>query len=778
MEKNFLSGGGTLHSESYQRLLGKIALVGNYIPRQCGIAVFTYDLLTALKQEQPASEIWAAVINDQVEGYAYPEEVRFEINQRSITDYRLAADFLNLNKVDVVCLQHEFGIFGGPDGAHVIELLEHVQAIKVTTLHSVLQAPSPGQFAITKRIAKLSDKLVVMSLKAKEILEEVYAIHPSKVEMIPHGVPDVPFVDPYYHKDNFGLENRQVVLTFGLLSPNKGIETVIEALPAVVKEHPEVVYIVLGATHPNEKKQRGETYRLSLQRKARELQISDNILFYNRFVSLHELVEFLGAADVYITPYPNKEQITSGTLAYAIGCGKATISTPYWYAEELLDEGRGILVPFNDSAAMAEAINVLLSNEAKRQAMRKQAYLYGRKMVWKEVARNYLTVFEQLKQQQGQKPRFSAVSKLFTGDLQSLPKPKLDHILCLTDDTGILQHAEYSIPQRAYGYCTDDNARALVAVLMYQELFSESSESKKLISLYLSFLQHAYQEKQGRFCNFMGYDRVWTEEIGSEDCHSRAVWALGEAVALSEQEEIRAFSINLFKKSLSALSELTSPRAWAFAITGLHVYLTRYKGDSEVKRLEELLAEKLFSLYEQNSSEEWPWIEDTVTYANGKIPQALIMASQDLHEEKMLDAGMTCLSWLLQIQWDPHDYFVPVGNAGWFKRGQEKARFDQQPIEALHMIEACREAYLVTLDTAWIDRARKCMEWFLGRNDVSLSLYNHINGGCSDGLQPGGINKNQGAESTLAGIMALLNMHQLRIRQISAEAAATTEEIN
>jgi glycosyltransferase involved in cell wall biosynthesis len=757
----------------YHGQIGKVALVGNYIPRQCGIAVFTADLLNALTREQPDMEIWAAVINDQMEGYAYPDQVRFEINQRSITDYRLAADFLNINKVDIVCLQHEFGIFGGTDGAHIIELLENLQAVRVTVLHTVLLEPSPGQLAIIKRIGQLSDKIVVMSAKAKDILQQVYHIHPDKITIIPHGVPDVPFVDPYFYKDRFGLENRQLLLTFGLLSPNKGIETMIDALPRIVKEHPNVIYIVLGATHPHEKKQRGETYRLSLQRKARDLGVSNNILFDDRFVSLPELLEFMGAADVYISPYLNKEQITSGTLAYALGCGKATVSTPYWYAEELLGEGRGMLVPFNDTPAMADAVNELLANEPKRQAMRKKAYTYGRTMIWKEAARNYVSLFQDIKQHQEYRPKSAVISKILGSQPRELPQPKLDHIMRLTDDTGILQHANYIVPDRNYGYCTDDNARALIAVLMYQEVFSESKEITRLTYVYLSFLQDAFNEETGRFRNFMDYTRVWTEKTGSEDSHGRAVWALGEAASMCDQEEIRAFAVSLFKKALPAVGELTSSRAWAFSLKGLYAYQKRYKGDSDVRRMMELLSEKLFALYRQNSQEDWPWVADTVTYANAIIPQAMIISGQALHQEEMLHVGLESLAWLVRIQRDPRGWFVPVGNAGWFQRGGEHARFDQQPIEAYHMIEACHEAYLATMDTAWLDHGVLCMEWFFGRNDLNLSLYNHTTGGCCDGLRPDGVNGNQGAESTLAGIMSLLNMHRMRSRRISAEVAVS-----
>lgn len=760
------------------RRLTTIALVGNYIPRQCGIAVFTADLLTALNREQSDLAIWAAAMNDQEEGYDYPEQVRYEINQRFIADYRLAADFINMNKADVVCLQHEFGIFGGSDGSYVIELLEHIQAPRITTFHTVLHSPSSGQMNITRKIAQLSDSLVVMSNKAKDILQQVYGIPAEKINIIPHGIPDVPFADPYYYKDYFGLSTRKVLLTFGLLSPNKGIEFMIEAMPRIIQEHPDVTYIILGASHPHEKKYRGDSYRLSLQRRARDLGVDSNILFYNRFVSLQELKKFLGAADIYITPYLNQEQITSGTLAYALGAGKAVVSTPYWHAEELLADGRGTLIPFRDAPALAEAVNHLLSNESLRQTMRKQAYTYGRTMVWKEVARCYLTLFERSTFHQDYHLKSKELRRLPASLQLEFPQPKLDHIINLTDDTGILQHAKYCIPKRSHGYCTDDNARALLCMAMYREMFSDSREVQKLTYTYLSFLQDAFCNQVGRFRNFLQYDRKWLDEIGSEDCHGRSVWALGEVSQGIDDDDIRDISITLFQQALPAMHHFNSPRAWAFALVGLHAYLKRFQGDSEARRTREVLAEKLLTLYNEHSSDTWPWIEDMLSYANGKIPQALIISGHDMQREEMLQAGLRLLTWLIHIQFDPQGHFAPIGNAGWYPRGGEKARFDQQPIEAFHMIQACHAAYQVTLEKAWIDHARRCMDWFLGKNDLKLPLYCNTTGGCCDGLQPDRVNRNQGAESTLAGLMSLLNIHQLRGHQISSEVSAAEEDTN
>ncbi|HOM29786.1 MAG TPA: glycosyltransferase family 4 protein [Deltaproteobacteria bacterium] len=738
----------------------KIALIGNFQPRQCGIATFTTDLHTALEQENRGGQCLAVVMNDVPEGYPYPPQVRFEINQRVLRDYLMAAEFLNISGVDVACLQHEYGIFGGDYGVYILDLLENLRMPVVSTLHTVLKEPNPWQLAVVKRLAQLSDRLVVMSNKARQILREVYAVPEHKTVMIHHGIPDVPFVDPNYYKDQYGVEGRKVILTFGLLSPGKGIETMIEALPLVVKNHPDAVYIVLGATHPHVRRDQGESYRLSLQRLARGLGVGDHVIFHNRFVDLQELCEFLGAADVYVTPYLQKEQITSGTLAYALGSGKATVSTPYWYAEEMLADGRGRLVPFKDPAALAERVNDLLSNEVERHAMRKRAYTFCREMVWKEVARRYLEVFAEVKQERERSPKPVYYAKTVGASPSEIPQPKLDHIVRLTDDVGILQHAKYIVPDRFHGYCTDDNARALIAVLMAREMIPEDEQASLMVPTYLAFLFHAFNEENSRFRNFMGYDRRWLEDKGSEDSHARALWALGEAVALAWTDDIRAVAKHLFEKALPVVTDFSSPRAWAFALIGIASYLRMFAGDSEVRRVRERLAEMLLGLYRQTACDDWPWIEDRLAYANGKIPQALILTGRSLENDEMLQAGIESLDWLYREQTDPKGHFVPVGNNGWYEKGGVKARFDQQPVEVYHMIEACREAYSATGDEIWVTRAQCCLEWFLGRNDLNVPLYDHKTGGCCDGLQAGGPNRNQGAESTLACFLSLLSINR------------------
>ncbi len=752
----------------YYEGIDSVAVLGNYLPRQCGIATFTTDLVESLSAEAPDIYCWAAAMNDKPEGYAYPEKVRFEINQNNLNDYGVAAQFLNISQTDIVCVQHEYGLFGGPAGSHLLRLLGDLRMPVVTTLHTVLKDPAPEYRAVMGKLSDLSDKLVVMSRKAVDFLKDIYAVAEEKIVFIHHGIPDTPFIDSSFYKDKFGVEGKKALLTFGLLSPNKGIENVLQALPAVIKKHPDVVYIILGATHPNILKLHGEAYRIMLQQLVRKLDIGKHVIFQNRFVELKELCEFLGIADIYVTPYLEEAQITSGTLAYAMGTGKAVISTPYWYATEMLAEGRGRLVPFGNSDAMAEQIIGLLDNDVERHAMRKKAYTFSREAVWKEVSRKYLQVFSEVRQNRirNPRPRHSYVENIKAITNFELPEIKLDHLKAFTDDTGILQHANYTIPDRTHGYCTDDNARALLVAAMGEKYLPTNGLGLDFLSgHYLGFLLYAYNEKKGRFRNFMTYSRQWMEEIGSEDSHGRALWCLGKAVAFLDDPGYLAMSTTLFNKALRAVEKFQSPRAIAFCLVGIHAYLHKFSGDSDVRRIREVLADRLFNQFMNNATEDWPWLEGALNYANGKLPHALLLSGQWIQRRDMIDMGLRSLKWLLTIQTEDN-HFVPVGNMGWYKQGGLKARFDQQPIEANSMIEACIEAFNVTRDKIWIDNAVMCFNWYLGHNDLNMPLYDPKTGGCRDGLMADGINQNQGAESSLAWLLSLMTLQKLYADEI------------
>jgi glycosyltransferase involved in cell wall biosynthesis len=757
----------------YYEGIGSVAIIGNYVPRQCGIATFTTDLVEALSAEAPDIHCWAVAMNDKPEGYTYPEKVRFEINQNKLNDYSIASEFLNISQIDIVCVQHEYGIFGGPAGSHLLNLLGDLRMPVVTTLHTVLKDPAPEYLKVMCTLAELSDKLIVMSRRAVDFLKDIYGVPNEKIAFIHHGIPDTPFMDPNYYKDQFGVEGKKVLLTFGLLSPNKGIETMLQALPAVIKKHPDVIYIILGATHPHVLQAHGDEYRISLQQLVHKLKISEHVIFQNRFVELKELCEFLGTADLYITPYLEEAQITSGTLAYAMGTGKAVISTPYWYATEMLDEGRGRIVPFKNPDAMAEQIINLLDNDIDRHMIRKKAYTFSREAIWKEVARKYLEVFSAVRRERARhpRPRHYYVEKIKSITNFNLPELKLDHLNTLTDDTGILQHATHTIPDRIHGYCTDDNARALMVAAMGRKyLLTDAKFLDSLNNHYLGFLLYAFNDETGRFRNFMSYTRQWQEEVGSEDAHGRALWGLGKAVAFLDNPGQLPMTTTLFNRAQKAAEHFNSPRAIAFTLVGMHAYLQKFSGDSEVRRVREVLANRLFNQFKNNSTKNWPWLENALNYANGKLPHALLLSGQWMQRSDMVDMGIKSLKWLLTIQ-TTEGHFAPIGNNGWYEKGGSRARFDQQPIEANAMIEACVEAFNITRDKTWIDSAVMCFNWFLGHNDLNMLLYDAKTGGCRDGLMADGINQNEGAESTLAWLLSLMTLQKLYADEILKQSS-------
>ncbi|HEV8341822.1 MAG TPA: glycosyltransferase family 4 protein [Candidatus Binatia bacterium] len=747
-----------MEQTSTNSTINRIGFIGNYLPRQCGIATFTTDLCEAIAAEYGETTCIALPVNDIEAGYAYPTRVRFELTEKDIESYRRAADFLNTNNVDLVCLQHEYGIFGGRAGSHILALLRELRMPVVTTLHTILRNPDPDQRRVLGEVAALSDRLVVMSERGAEFLQEVYHVLPEKIDLIPHGIPDLPFVDPSFHKDLFGVEGKIVLLSFGLLSANKGIENVIAALPAILARYPNVVYMIVGATHPHVKRTDGETYRLSLQWMAQEKGVEGQVIFYNRFVSLEELVKFIGAADIYITPYLNPAQIVSGTLAYTLGAGKAVISTPYWYAEEMLAEERGVLVPFRDPAALAEQVIDLLDNEAKRHAMRKRAYLYGRQMVWPQVARRYMENFERARDERRHFTPPGFTVKALDKRPAELPPLKLDHLRHMADETGMFQHAIFTVPNYHEGYSTDDNARALMVSTLLEEL--GNGDALELASRYLAFVWYAFNAETGRFRNFMDYQRRWLEKSGSDDCHGRTLCALGTVLGRSNTPALHSMAGWLFEQALPAIRATTSPRAWAFGLIGIHEYLQRFAGDRMASQVREELAGRLLSLYQNNRSDKWRWYEDVLTYCNAALPHALLMCGRSMPNKAMIEAGLESLGWLAELQRAEAagGHFVPIGSNGFYRRGGARARFDQQPVEAQAMVSACLEADRITGDKRWRKEARRAFEWFLGRNDLNLPIYDPTTGGCRDGLHPDRPNENQGAESTLAFLQSLLEL--------------------
>ena len=740
----------------------RVALLGNHLPRRCGIATFTTDLSDAIAEVRPDVDCVVVAMNDGRQRHAYPSRVRFELADNEAGAYARAADFLNVNAVDVISVQHEFGIFGGKAGSYLLPLLRQLRMPIVTTLHTILASPNLHQRRVMDELTALSARLVVMTPRGADLLREVHGVDADKIDVIPHGIPNVPFAGS---KSRLGVEGRPLVLTFGLLSPDKGIEYVIDALPAVLAHYPDVVYIILGATHPHIVEREGETYRLMLEDRAQRLGVAGNVIFHDRFVSQAELSEFLAAADIYITPYLKPEQITSGTLAYALGAGKAVISTPYVYAQELLADERGILVPFRDPAAIAAEVIGLLDDPEQRRALRRRASEHGRTMLWPAVAESYLRTFERARTEQSHRLHTAFQASTLASRPAELPQVNLDHVEVMTDGTAMFQHASYNVPRYDEGYCLDDNARALLLMTLVEEAGADDPRIvHKLSSRYLAFVSHAFNRSTARFRNFMSHSRFWQEEQGSEDSHGRALWALGTVVGCSADPGRHSLAGALFHDALPAVSRFSSPRAWAYALLGIEQYLQAFEGDRNVQATGREISERLLRLFRLTDQPEWPWCENRVTYCNARLPQALIATGAWSGDQAMSVTGLRSLEWLMTIQRTPDGYFAPIGTNGFFERGMTAAAFDQQPVEACATVSACMQAFRTTGEHRWSEHARNAFTWFLGQNHLQQPLYNPLSGGCRDALHVDRINKNEGAESTLSFLLALMDMRADEVR--------------
>jgi glycosyltransferase involved in cell wall biosynthesis len=735
----------------------RVAFVGNSLPRRCGIATFTTDLQQAIAATGSADTAIIAM-TDCGRSYDYPTSVALEIQEATLEDYVAAADYLNRGGFDVVSLQHEFGIFGGEAGSHVIALLARLDMPVITTLHTVLAEPSDAQRRALDRIIDLSSRIVVMAEKGRELLRTIYRVPAEKIDVIPHGIPDFDFVDPEPVKAKLGFGDRTVILTFGLLSPNKGIEVMIDAMPQILESRSDAVYVVLGATHPNLVRDQGESYRDSLVERARHLGVEDRVVFKDQFVDRETLLDYIAMCDVYVTPYLNEAQMTSGTLAYSFGLGKAVVSTPYWHANELLADGRGVLVPFGDANATGAAIAGLLTDDARREAMRKRAYSTSRSMTWESTAKRYLASFETARRGD----RLKLIPPASTAMLANVPPPamQLGHLLAMCDDTGLFQHAVHSVPDRHHGYCVDDNARALLVACALNKS-GEQRLSEPLTARFASFIQHAWNPDTRHFRNFMSFDRRWLEDRGSQDSHGRTLWALGEASANDASPSRRRWAASLFIAALPTVEEFGSPRAWAFTLLGLDPYCAAFPGDPIAERHRTWLADRLLALLEQTETEDWVWFENGLSYDNARLPQAMITAGRATRNADYLAAGLRSLRWLIQIQTSPKGQFRPVGSATFGEQRKPPLAFDQQPLEATATISACLAAWRADGDGSWTAEAKRAFGWFLGENDLSVSLVDPETGSCRDGLHPDRANENRGGESVVSYLLSLAEMRQL-----------------
>ncbi len=745
-----------------------VAFISSYIPRRCGIATFCSDLISSI--HNGAGDVFEPLVVAMTAGteHAYKDPVKFEVRKNVKNDYLSAADFLNFSHVDLICLQHEYGLFGGPGGRYLNLLLERTNAPVLTTLHTILENPPDDIYQATINIGTLSEKIIVMNERGIAMLRDIYGIDPSKVMLIPHGIPDLPFVDSSYYKHKFSVEGRKTILTFGLLNRNKGVENMLKALPSIVEADPRVLYIVLGATHPEVLRQDGEEYRFELQRIADELGLQDHVLFYNQYVSDEQLHHFLCAADIYVTPYQQRQQLTSGTLAFAVGTGKAVVSTPYWAAEELLSEGRGCLVPFEEPRQLADKIIRILQNENYFSDLRRRAYDYGRNIIWPTIGQKYWTLFTD---------RHQALTKKTTGEtlpLRKIPEPSLVHIRRLTDTTGLLQHARFTLPDRRHGYCTDDNARIIVAMAKYMAQYNDP-QALELLSIYLSFLMHA-QETDGTFHNFMSYDRQWIEPEPDHDSLGRALWALGTLMGKPVFREMVPILKDYFDRSAVHIPS-QSPRGKAYCILGMTEYLRQFSGASEIKRYLSGAADSLLDLYRQCADPSWRWFEEVLCYDNAVLPHGLFLAYRITGEQRYLTAARESCDFLMETTYTGK-HFSFIGCRGWYRKGQSRARFDQQPLEAGSTVLMLRDAYEATGNNRYLTLQKEAFDWFLGKNDLHIPVYDFRTRGCYDGLESAGVNLNQGAESMISFLLALLSIVEhvsFDLKTLSAQNPAVHE---
>lgn len=745
--------------------LHRVAIVGNYLPRRCGIATFTHDLHKAIAAARPSVETCVVAMTDQGQSYDYPEAVRLQIRDHVLGDYVQAADYLNRTAIDAVSLQHEYGIFGGDDGGNILELMSRLAMPIVTTLHTVLSLPSPSQRRVMDRVLDISSKVVVMSEKGRELLGSVHGIADKKIQVIAHGIPDVPFQETHKAKGQFGFDGKTVILTFGLLSPNKGIETMLDAMPAIIAACPDVMYVVLGATHPVLLRENGEAYRDGLLARIEKLKIGGHVVFFNQFVEQARLLDFISMCDVYVTPYLNEAQMTSGTLAYSFGSGKAVVSTPYWHARELLADGRGVLVPFADHKAMSDEICALLTNSPRHLAMRTCAYAASRSMVWSKTGDRYVAALQSSTlQRRSRRVVAIAPAGVRTNPIVVSP-PSIQHLLSLCDSTGISQHAVHSVPDRAHGYCVDDNARALLLANGLAHP-GEVPLCDAMTARFAAFVQHAWNSDIRRFRNFMSYDRRWLEPAGSEDSHGRTLWALGECARKDSSASRRRWAADLFQKALPSVEDFTSPRAWAFTLIGIDAYCAKEGAGGFVSLLRKTLADRLVAAITTTRSaagddaQDWHWFEDVLAYDNARLPQALIRTGLATGVAAYRDAGLQTLRWLTHIQTAPSGCFRPVGSQSFGRVRQAPLGFDQQPLEAWATISACIAAWHADGDARWSTEATRALEWFAGRNDLQQTLVDPQTGSCCDGLHPDRPNRNQGAESCLSYLHSLVEMRE------------------
>ena len=726
-----------------------ILFISSYPPRECGIATFTQDLTAAFdKKFNPLVKTKICALNEQATSiYNYNGNVMHQIAATELENYVSFAQKINaLDNIKLVNVQHEFGIFGGRWGDYLIPFLQALEKPVVITFHSII--PKPGHYLkkVVKLISAQSQAIVVMNKLSQKILTKHYNVPQYKISYIPHGIPQVIYGSGEEYKKKLGLENNIVLSTFGLINKNKGIEYTIRALPKIVKKFPNLVYLIVGETHPNVRKKEGEKYRNFLNKQIKKLGLKNNVKFYNKYISLEEIIRFLQATDLYVSTSIDSKQSVSGTLSYALGCGRPVISTPTNYAKHIINERNGILVRFRNSHDVSKAILSLISNEKIMRKMGACAYKDTRPMIWPNVAESYFKLYKKL-------------AKIETEE-NKLPEIKFDHIIRLTDNFGVIQHARYSKPEKRFGYSLDDVARALIISAMHYKN-NPSLQLENLMNIYIDFIKFA-QRENGSFVNIVSF-RKEKDETCEEDVQGRAIWALGYISAQNYlPKKIKTEALKYFKKSLPYLKEIKAPRSIAFAMTGLYFYLKSFPQDLKLRKKFEKLADHLVELYEQNASYDWPWFENFLTYSNSKLPEALFYAYSLLKKKQYLKVAQSSLNFLDSITFGPK-YYAPIGQKGWYFKDKNRAYFDQQPEDVSSIVQTKITAYKITKDKKHLDDALKAFQWFLGKNYLELMVYDELTGGCHDGLGQYELNLNQGAESSICYLMARLSFEDPQV---------------
>ena len=743
----------------------RVALVGTYPPRQCGIATFTSDLVEQIARFHPELDFSVYALDNDSAGHEYPDGIE-QLACAEPAAYRAAARAINASGADAVWLQHEYGIFGGPDGAMVCDFADRLAAPLILTLHTVLSEPSERQRAILEHLLARASRVMVMSHHSKQLLATRYGAPRELIEVIEHGAPDRAFGGSPAAKAAQGLDARPVLMTFGLLGPGKGLEHAIDALPAILERHPDLVYRIVGATHPDLVARDGEAYREMLMERARTLGVSKSIQWENRFLDTDELLDRLEACDIFVTPYSNLQQSTSGTLSYAVALGKAVVATPYIHAKELLADDVGVLVAPNSAQALSAAIGGLLDDRAALADMQRRAWERGRQTIWPRFADAAAALV-----------RAAIPAAQARAPLSVVPNPM--GVFAMSDATGMLQHAIGTIPDRRHGYCLDDNARALMWVNVAEGM--ETGERIARAGHYASFVQYAWNpdayEGRGAFRNFMTYERTWCEDIGSEDSNGRTLWALGQTLETSRDPDLRAWARRWYDTALPSLSALRSPRTIAFVMLGAAARLRREPHHAPSRKVLAKGAGDLTDVLAQSRTRAWPWFETRLGYDNPRLSQALIEAGEILSNDAWIASGLATARWLADVQTSSEGVFRPVGSDG-LSRDQEVLPFDQQPLEAQAAIECARAAYRVERDPFWVAHAEAAWRWFFGANDRGAVLADLSTGRCRDGVNPRGRNENCGAESILALHLSRHSMLALHADQACEfEAGDSTGEL-